>query len=212
MITWLKKKCKYVINFLWKLFLNGLLTLLPIALTIGVFKLTFDLVMNWLKPFRRFVPPYLDIPYGEVILVILVIFLFGTILKTFLIRSIVNAIENILIRLPLVRPVYSGIKQLVQAFSTQDKITFKKVVLIEFPRKGMYSIAFLTSELKPSLAPNKEEKFYNIFIPTTPNPTSGYFVMLPERDIIIVNITRQEAMAMIISGGIIQPESIKKQP
>jgi len=208
MFRWLQTKIKQVINYFWKLFLNGLLTLLPITLTIVVFKITFNLIINWLEPLRRIVPPYLDIPYGEVIVAILLIFLIGTILKIFVLRSILNAIENILIKLPLVRPIYSGIKQLVQAFGSHDKITFKKVVLIEFPRKGMFSLAFLTSELEPELAPNKEEKFYNIFIPTTPNPTSGYFIILPEQDIHVMNITRQEAMAMIISGGIIQPKTI----
>ena len=207
MITWILKKIRKIINYLWKLFLNGLLTILPIALTIAIFKITFTFMISWLEPLRPFVPSYLvDIPYGEIILAIALIFVFGTILKIFILRSIINTIENILIRLPLVRPVYSGIKQLVQALSAQDKITFQKVVLIEFPRKGMFSLGFLTSELPPDLAPTKEEKFYNIFIPTTPNPTSGYFVILPERDIKLIDITRQEAMAMIISGGIIQPE------
>ena len=206
MLKWIKKKIKQFIKILWKLFLNGLFTILPIALTVGVFKLTFDFIMHWLEPLRQFVPAYLDIPYGEAIFVILVIFLLGSILKTVVIRSLVNTIESILIKLPLVRPVYTGFKQLVQAFTSHEKITFKKVVLIEFPRKGMYSLAFLTSELDPNLAPTKDKNYFNIFIPTTPNPTSGYFIILPEDDIHVINITRQQAMAMIISGGIIQPE------
>lgn len=210
MMKWLGEKVKRLITILWKLFLNGLLTILPLALTVFIFKVTFTLILNWLEPLRKFVPHYLDIPYGEIILVILIILLFGMILKVFVLRSIINAMENILIQVPLVRPIYSGIKQLVQAFSTHDQISFKKVVLIEFPRKGVYSIGFLTSTLAPELAPNREEKFYNIFIPTTPNPTSGYFLILPEQDIHIINITRQEAMAMVISGGIIQPEQFKK--
>lgn len=208
MIIWLRKKIKQIINYIWKLFLNGLLTILPIALTIVIFKITINLIISWLEPLRHIVPPYFDIPYGEIIVAILLTFLIGTILKIFVLRSIINAIEGVLIKLPLVRPVYSGIKQLVRAFSGKDKITFKKVVLIEFPRKGMYSIGFLTSELEPKLAPSKGTKFYNIFVPTTPNPTSGYFVILPEHDIHVINITRQEAMAMIISGGIIQPKTI----
>jgi len=206
MTRWIQKKISRLFNGLWKLFRNGFLTILPIALTIVIFKITLNLIISWLEPLKPFVPTYLDIPYGEVVLAILIIFLFGTILKIFVMRSIINTIENFLIKLPLVRPIYSGIKQLVQAFSAHDKITFKKVVLIEFPRKGIYSVGFLTSELAPDLAPNKEEKFYNIFVPTTPNPTSGYFIILPERDIIIISITRQDAMAMIISGGIIQPK------
>ncbi len=208
MIAWFKKKFRQFTHYLWKLFLNGLLTILPIALTIAIFKITLNFIIGWLEPLRKIVPPYLDIPYGEVIAAIFLTFLIGTILKIFVLRSILNAIEGVLIKLPLVRPVYSGIKQLLRAFSGKDKITFKKVVLIEFPRKNMYSLGFLTSTLEPKLAPTKDKKFYNIFIPTTPNPTSGYFVILPEKDIHVINITRQEAMAMIISGGIIQPETL----
>ena len=206
MLKWLLKKIRNFLMLLWKLFLNGLLTLLPITLTFSIFKITLNLILSWLEPIRKFVPPYLDVPYGEIILAILIIFAFGTMLKVFLLHPLIRAIENLLIKVPLVRPVYSGIKQLVQAFSAQDKISFKKVVFIEFPRKGMYSIGFLTSELDPKFAPHTETKFYNIFVPTTPNPTTGYFIMLPEADIRLINITRQEAMAMIISGGIIQPE------
>ena len=102
-------------------------------------------------------------------------------------------------------------KKLVQAFSVQDKISFKQVVLVEFPRLGIYSLGLLTSELRQDLAPDKDKKFFNIFIPTTPNPTSGYFVILPQDQVTIIDITRQEAMAMIISGGIIQPERFSKE-
>ena len=96
-------------------------------------------------------------------------------------------------------------KQLVNAFNPDNHIAFKKVVLIEFPSKGLHSIGFLTSELVKELRPKKEVCYYNIFIPTTPNPMSGYFVILPKSEVIITNLNRQEAMAMIISVGIIQP-------
>ncbi len=92
-----------------------------------------------------------------------------------------------------------------------EQLKGKKVVLVEFPRQQIYSLGFLTSELQPEIAPNKKQKFFNIFIPTAPNPTSGYFVIAPEEDLIIVDLTRQEAMAMIISGGIIQPERFTKK-
>jgi len=207
MISWIRKKIKRFINYIWRLFLNGLLTILPIALTVAIFKVTITFIISWLEPLRKVVPPYLDIPYGEVIAAILLTFLIGTILKVFVLRSIINFIEHLLTKLPLVRPVYTGFKQLIKAFSGKDKITFKKVVLVEFPRKEMFSIGFLTSELDPKLSPSQDTSYYNIFIPTTPNPTSGYFIILPEKDIHIINITRQEAMALIISAGIIQPET-----
>ncbi len=196
-----------IINSLWSLFLNGLFTILPITLTIAIFNVSFKLIISWLEPVRRLAPGFLIwIPFAEVILIILLIFLVGMILKIFILRTLIDLIESLLFKLPLIRPLYSGIKQLVMAFSPQDKVTFKQVVLIEFPRLGIYSLGFLTSELTRELAPNQEEKFFNVFVPTTPNPTSGYFVILSERNMSVVDLTRQEAMAMIISGGIIQPE------
>ncbi len=200
-------------HYLWSLFLTGLFAILPITLTIAIFSLTFQLLLNWLEPLKRIaLPPFLQaIPHAEIILAILIIFLVGTIYNVFIVRTIINAFEELLIKLPLIRPVYSGIKQLVQAFSFQDRISFKSVVLVEFPRKGIYSIGFLTSELQQDLAPEKGKTFFNVFIPTTPNPTSGYFAILPKEHVTMIDITRQEAMAMIISGGIIQPERFEEK-
>ena len=201
-------------SWIWSLFFNGLLTILPLTLTVALFNLSFRLVTNWLAPLHDIVEPTIlgKIPYSELFLVICTILLIGTIMRILLLRTIVNAFENILFKLPLIRPVYSGIKQLVHAFSIQDKITFKKVVVVEFPRKGIYSLGFLTSELPAEISPEAGTQFYNVFIPTTPNPTSGYFVILSEQNVSIIDLSRQEAMAMIISGGIIQPERFINQP
>ncbi len=212
--SWLKAMS----HFFRRALLNGLLTILPFTLTIGLFMLSFRLIITWLKPVQEFIEHPIrfltTIAYKSIanqfILLILVIFLFGIVIRTILLRRLIGRIEELLFKIPLVRPVYSGIKQLILAFSVQDKITFKKVVLVEFPRKGIYSLGFLTSELPHSIAPEVGQKFYNIFIPTTPNPTSGYFVILSENSFKTVDLTRQEAMAMIISGGIIQPERLIK--
>ena len=208
MHNYLKKILSGLGNYIWSLFLNGFFTILPITLTVVLFHVFIKLITSWLKPLHQFVEqtPLEHIPYAEVILVIVLIFAIGTILKLVLLRSLVHAFEQLLFKLPLIRPVYSGIKQLVTAFSIQDKITFKKVILVEFPRTGLYSLGFLTSELPAELSPQQGKTFFNVFIPTTPNPTSGYFIMAPESDIHVIDITRQEAMAMVISGGIIQPE------
>ena len=197
-----------------RIFLHGLITLLPFTLTIGLFLLSFRLIINWLRPLQQFFEHPIDfiitIPYkliaNQLFLLVLGIFLVGLIIRTLLLQKLILRIEELFFKIPLVRPVYSGIKQLIHAFSVQDKITFKKVILVEFPRKGIYSLGFLTSELPNSLSPNGTTKCYNVFIPTTPNPTSGYFVILPEDTILPIDLTRQEAMAMIISGGIIQPD------
>ena len=202
-----------IFHTIWSLFLNGLFTILPLTMTLALFNVSFKLITSWLEPVKTFISPEIikHVPYAEFMVVILLIFLIGTIMRVLVLRSLIHTLEDIVGKMPLISPVYTGIKQLVQAFSLQDKITFKKVVVVEFPRTGIYSLGFMTSELPPEIAPKAEQKFYNVFIPTTPNPTSEYFVMLAEDQIEIIDLTRQEAMAMIISGGIIQPERLVKK-
>lgn len=203
-------------HYIFRAFINGLLTILPFTLTIGLFMLSFRLIINWLRPIQEFIEhPIIfltTIPYkaitNQLFLLLLGLFLIGVVIRTLLLRRFVHRIESLIFKIPLIRPVYSGIKQLVHAFSVQDKVTFKKVVLVQFPRQGIYSLGFLTSELPHSIAPEQSKKFFNIFIPTTPNPTSGYFVIISEQNFTTIDLTRQEAMAMIISGGIIQPERL----
>lgn len=191
-------------------FINGLLTLLPIVITLSFFSFTFKLIKMWLAPLQELDIPYINlIPHGEIILVVLFIFAAGIVLRSFIIQSVVNLFELLLSNVPIIYPVYNGIKQLTHAFSPNGKETFKQVVLVEFPLKGTYCLGFLTSELTKELAPNKEEPFYNIFVPTTPNPTTGYFVIVPKQNFTTVDLTTEEAMALIISGGIIQPDRFK---
>jgi uncharacterized membrane protein len=206
-----KNRLLSIIDSISSLFLTGLFSLLPITLTIAVFTLTLRVLQSWLEPLKRFGLPFLGIiPYSEVILAIAIIFIAGTLYNMFILRPIIHAIENVFSRIPLIRPVYSGIKKLVEAFSFQDKVSFTKVVRVEFPRTGIYSIGFLANQVDEKIAPDTNQPYHSIFIPTTPNPTSGYLVIVPEDQMAILDITRQEAMAMIISGGIIQPENIKQ--
>jgi uncharacterized membrane protein len=200
-------------HLIWSIFLNGLFTILPITLTIALFNTSFKLITAWLAPLQQFTQSTVlaHIPHAEVIVALAAIFLIGAFVKIVILRPLIHAIERLIFRIPLVRPVYSGIKQLVAAFNFQNKVTFKHVVMVEFPRKDMYSIGFLTGELPEQIAPNPNEKFFNVFIPTTPNPTTGFLVMLSEKNIqALDNLTRQEAMTMVISGGIVQPERFTK--
>lgn len=203
-----------IFTSLWNIFLSGLFTILPITLTIALFKFSFRLLKGWLKPVESMLEKtfLFDIPHSDILIVILFIFLVGLILRTWVLHQILLGIESLIFKIPLVRPVYSGIKQLVDAFNIkEDKMTIKRVVLAEFPRKGLYSVGFLTGELPTQIAPNTQEKFFNIFIPTTPNPTTGYYIILSEKELINVDLTRQEGMALIISGGIILPERFTKK-
>jgi len=205
----LNKVLKTISNFIWRIFLTGLITILPLTLTIALFNVAFKVLVRWLQPLKYFEPAFLErIPYAELIIAFTIIIAFGMLINIFLLDRIIHFVESLIFKVPLIRPVYSGIKQLVHAFNPQDTVSFKEVVLVEFPRAGIYSLGFVTSELSTEISPEKDKEFLNIFIPTTPNPTTGYFIMAQKKDVHIIQISRQEAMAMIISGGIIQPDHL----
>ena len=198
---------------IWSLFLNGLITLLPITITFVIFNTTFTIVGHWLEPIQQLRPAFLKaIPYSEFLIVIIATFMVGILLKTLILKPIIHSIEGVISRIPLIRPVYLGIKQLVHALGSQDKRDFKKVVIVEYPKANVFSIGFVTSEVAETIAPHTNAKFVSIFIPTTPNPTSGFLILVPETHMTLIDLSHQEAMTLIISGGIIQPDRFKNLP
>lgn len=203
---------KQFLKHIKKLFFGGLIFLLPITITFALFNFFFNLIKSWLIPLRELHIPILEsIPQHEILLIICFIFLVGMLLRLFILKPFIQFIEDIFSRIPLIRVVYSGVKQLTHAFTSHDQLSFKKIVIVEFPLKGIYSIGFLTSQVPHQISPKHDEKFVNIYIPTTPNPTTGYFVMVPEGAYTETDLTRQEATALIISGGILQPERYIKK-
>ena len=154
--------------------------------------------------------PFQNLPYSEVLLVLLFIFAIGAILKYLLLHPIIHFLESILYKIPLVKPVYFGIKQLVHAFSSQDEGTFKQVVLVEFPRKGIYSIGFITGEALEKTNLDQSTNYMHVYVPHVPNPASGFLLIVPEHEINKTNLTRQEALTLIISGGIVQTDKFVK--
>jgi len=208
----IKQKMYAFLHYIQSIFLTGLFAILPLTLTIAVFQISFRLLKKWVEPIGHLKTPFLSwLPHSDILIVLLLIFFIGAILHFFIIKSLIHGLESLLFKLPLVRPVYSGIKQLVFAFDPNNTVSFKKVVLVQFPRTGIYSVGFLTGEFPPSLTPDQNTQLFTVFVPTTPNPTTGFFIMLPAHDITVVDLTQQEAMALIISGGIIQPERIIKK-
>lgn len=197
-----------IIDFLRSLFLNGLLIILPMTLTILLFKTSFKLVKGWLAPLTTYLPAsILAIPHSEFIVVLGSILLIGLVVKFLVLKPFIHMIEEqFVMRIPLVRPVYSGIKQLVGAFTSKDQSSLNTVVILEFPSAGIHSIGFLTGEFPKVVSPQDGKQYFNIYVPTTPNPTTGFFVLLPSEKFTIIDLTRQEAMSLIISGGIIKPE------
>lgn len=195
-------------ELLWNIFFGGLMAILPITLTVAIFNASIKMMVGWLEPFRSIIPlTFLQrVPYAEVFCAIGFVFIIGSLYNYFVLDSIIHKLEHLVKQIPLVRLVYSGIKQLVKVFGSQDKLSFQRVVLVHFPRPGVYSIGFITSQLSPAIAPDPSIIFYTVFIPTTPNPTSGFCIVVPENELISTNLSSQEAMTIVISGGIIQPQ------
>lgn len=209
-MTYLKHKLSTLFYLVWSLFLKGFLALLPITLTIGLLTFSFKKLKEWLHPIYLMEPSFLKaIPFSEFLLTFFVILAMGFILNSFILQSFWETFENLVTKIPIVRPVYNGIKQLVQALNPDDQSNFKQVVLLEFPKKGIYTLGFVTNEFASHLTPHQTEIYFTVFVPTTPNPTSGFFLVVNKNDAQIVPMTRQEAMTMIISGGTIQPSNLK---
>jgi uncharacterized membrane protein len=204
------KALKEFWHYIYSIFLNGLFALLPITLTIVLFHFSFILIKGWLEPIVRFLPCWMvKIPHSEILVVVFFILLVGAILRSFVIYSVLHYFETIVSSLPFVKPVYHSVKQLVSAFGGKKDHSFKQVVLVSFPYKGSYSIGFLTGQVPPELAPSHHATYYSIFVPATPNPTSGFFIIVTSEDYIATDLTRQEAMTLILSGGIILPDRYK---
>jgi uncharacterized membrane protein len=200
------------------LFLNGLFALLPITATIFFVHFTYHLILKWLTPLKKIQPTIIsDIPGSEIVLVILFIIFVGVLLKFIIITPLTNRIEKIITKIPLIRTVYSASKTVVDFFNVPDPAAArKKVVLIEFMRPNNYTIGFQLELGKDSfqqllpVAEEEKKEFVKVFVPSSPAPTTGYFLIVPREKVIETDITFEEAIKVIVSCGLITPESIQK--
>jgi len=168
-----------------------------------------DAILKYVPP--KYLPEtylHMDIPGFGLILVLLLIFIVGLLFRNIVGRKIVHLSENIVHRIPFVRILYSGIKQLVEAFFIQKNDAFRRVALVEYPRRGLYVIGFITGESKGEIQTKTNKKMMNLFIPTTPNPTSGFYILIPEDELITLDMSVDDAFKLIISGGIFSPPEL----
>ena len=207
-----------IVSHIKSLFLSGLFTILPVIATVFIVTFTYAFIANWLVPLRRLQPLYLQkIPGFEFVIVTVFILTIGFLLKLFFITPIVHWFENLIKKIPVIRTIYSSSKILVNFFNVPDPASKKrKVILIEFPRKGLFNIAFLLEpatnsfqKLIPSDKISPGKTYYKVLMPNSPNPTSGYFLIVSEDEIIPTNLTFEEAIKAIVSCGLITPESLK---
>jgi uncharacterized membrane protein len=194
------------------IFLAGLVAIIPIAFTL--------FLLTWIfKKLDKLSPAVTDllillgapIPHGfkipgiGIVATILVIFFVGILIKSVVGKELMALGEYFLDKIPFIRSVYNGIKQILEGIAISNKNAFKQVVMIEYPRKGLYSLGFLTCDSKGEIQEKTDKDIVNVFIPTTPNPTSGFLLLVPKEDIIPLSMTAEEAIKLIVSGGIVTP-------
>lgn len=197
---------KKLFSHLKKYLIAGIVVVVPLAITIIVLKNLFLYLDEFTRPYLE---PWLGFwPIGMGLLItFLIILLIGLLTNNIVVKRLVGFGETILLKIPIAKLIYSAVKQLLETFSASDKQYFQRVVAVEYPSKDIWSIGFVNGE---SVLPGEIDKKINILILTSINPASGFFIMVPESKTIPLDITVEEGMKWVISGGIIQPEGIKR--
>ena len=196
-----KSKRKSLSLTLRNYFITGVVVLIPIGFTLYLSKILIGISSNLipknLNP-KHYLP--FDIPGVEILISILLITVVGGLSLSFFGRRILKLIDDLFKRIPFLRTVYSAIVQMTETFSKKDD-NKKSVVLVEYPRKGVWAVGFATKENTGEMAEKTNKKLINVFVPTTPNPTSGFLLMFPIEDVIYLNMTFEEASKFIVSAG-----------
>ena len=191
--------------------LTGIVVTAPISITIYltyVFLTFIDTHVVGLIPENAYTKYYGDtaIPGLGLIIAITFFILIGWFATNFLGRFIIRIYEYILDRMPVIRTVYGAIKQIFETIMASQSSAFREAVMLEYPRKGTYSIGFVTGSSKGEVQENTKSETINVFVPTTPNPTSGFLLFVPKKDLIYLGMTVEEAVKLVVSAGIITPE------
>jgi len=182
-------------------FIAGIVVLIPIGitlyLTIFLIRISGKIIPKEINP-NNYLP--FDIPGVEILIALIIITLIGWISLSFLGKKFFELFNNILKKIPILRTIYSAIGQMTESFTkTGDKQ--KSVVLLEYPRKGVWAVGFATKENEGIIRDNVKENIINVFVPTTPNPTSGFLLMVPKKDLIYLNVSFEQASKFIVSAG-----------
>ena len=195
------KKKRSLTLILRNYFITGVVVLIPIGFTLYLSKILIGLSS---KIIPENINPNNYLPYAipgiEILISIIFITIVGGLSLSFLGKRILRLIDDLFKKIPFLRTIYSAILQMTETFSKKDNDK-KSVVLIEYPRKGVWAVGFATKENKDEMAKKTNQKLINVFVPTTPNPTSGFLLMFPIDDVIYLNMTFEEASKFIVSAG-----------
>lgn len=210
-----------------KYFLTGLLILVPLAITLWVLNLvigTMDqslllLPEAWRQKMLMLIPaawrpaaePPYRIPGLGVVVTLLVVFLTGLAARNFIGRRVVAVWEGVLVRIPIVNSIYSAVKQVSDTLFSPSGNAFRKAVLVQYPHQGSWTIAFLTGTPGGDVANHLQGDYISVYVPTTPNPTSGFFLMMRKADTVELDMSVDAALKYIVSMGLVAPEPVERK-
>ena len=214
------KRKRATSRFTRNTFLTGLLILIPLVATYLLVAFLFDLLSGagapimktlfgplqqlesfwWLEPIT---------PVANIVLALAIIFLLGLVGTNFIGRRILDAVNTLILRLPLISSIYSAVKQMVETFQGPSG-SLQRVVLLQYPRKGMWVMGLVATERDDTLGLSSAPQLLAVFVPTTPNPTSGFLVMVPPEEVVEVDYTVEEAFKFIVSSGIVGQQFVRK--
>lgn len=202
-----------------KIFLAGVLVTLPLALTLFLLQFFFVRIDALLSPsvtklllyFNAPINPDFRLPGLGLITIIILVFFAGLFTRNLIGGRLIEFGESILVKIPIFKNIYVSAKQVIQTFGSTNVSAFRKVVMIEYPRHGIYSLAFVTNDSQGGVTKRLGRNMVSIFLPTTPNPTSGFFLMLPVEDVMELDISVEEGIKMLISGGLVTPPDKKAE-
>ena len=197
----IKEKKRSIFANIRNYFITGVVVLIPIGITAYV---TIFFISISSKILPKEINPNHYLPYNipglEIIISLILITLIGWLSLSFIGKSLLNLFNNILKKIPILRTIYSALGQMTKTFTKTDKEK-KNVVLVEYPRKGSWAVGFATKENSGEISNKTKKNLINVFVPTTPNPTSGFLLMFPKEDVIYLDLTFEEASKFIVSAG-----------
>ena len=208
-----------IMGFLHRLrnyFLTGIIITAPLGITIFIAWKFIGLIDSWVTPLipssynpETYLP--FDLPGLGLLFSIIVLTLIGALTASFTGRILVRFGERFVARMPVIRAVYGALKQIFETVLAQSSKSFREVVLVEYPRRGIWAVAFVTGHTEGEIQNLTEDDLVNVFLPTTPSPTSGVLLFVPRRALVTLNLTVEEGIKLVISGGIVTPPDPRPQ-
>ena len=204
-------KSKSFLSKIRSYFLTGVIVTAPVGLTFYVAFLFIGFIDGKVReiiPIKYHYDSLLpfDIPGIGLVIVFLLLTFVGFLTAGLVGRFVIRLGEKIIARLPIIRSIYGALKQIFESILNSSSKSFREVVLIEYPRKGIWAIGFITGNTKGEVKSIRSEEMVNVFLPTTPNPTSGFLLFVPKKDVTILDMSIEEGIKMVISGGIVTPK------